>query len=157
MGLRVLHQPDTAGGCGPVSPGGIVRLREQPVRKLDREKDVKKILVVDDEESIRLLYQEELEEQGYTVILAGNADEALEQFSAAQPDLVILDIKMPGRSGIEVLQIIREQSRNVPVILSTAYGEYKQDLQTWASDAYIVKSANVDKLINKVREILSRE
>jgi len=118
---------------------------------------VKKILVVDDEESIRLLYQEELEEQGYTVILAGNADEALEQFSAAQPDLVILDIKMPGRSGIEVLQIIREQSRNVPVILSTAYGEYKQDLQTWASDAYIVKSANVDNLITKVREILSRE
>jgi DNA-binding response OmpR family regulator len=45
----------------------------------------------------------------------------------------------------------------VPVILSTAYGEYKQDLQTWASDAYIVKSANVDNLVNKVREILSRD
>jgi DNA-binding response OmpR family regulator len=136
---------------GRHSPAGA-----ETVRKA-REEDVKKILVVDDEESIRLLYQEELEEQGYTVILAGNADEALERFSAAQPDLVILDIKMPGRSGIEVLQIIREQSRNVPVILSTAYGEYKQDLQTWASDAYIVKSANVDNLVNKVREILSRD
>lgn len=118
---------------------------------------MKKILVVDDEESIRLLYQEELEEQGYEVVLAGNADEAIEQFSSAQPDLIILDIKMPGRSGIEVLHIIREQSRDVPVILSTAYGEYKQDLQTWASDAYIVKSANVDNLINKVREILSKK
>jgi two-component system, response regulator, stage 0 sporulation protein F len=126
-------------------------------RRYDREEAVKKILVVDDEESIRLLYQEELEEQGYEVVIAGNADEAIEQFSAAHLDLIILDIKMPGRSGIEVLHIIREQSRDVPVILSTAYGEYKQDLNTWASDAYIVKSANVDNLINTVREILSKK
>ena len=117
---------------------------------------MKRILVVDDEESIRLLYQEELQEQGYEVILACNADEAIEQFSATRPDLVILDIKMPGRSGIEALQVIREQSRDVPVILSTAYGEYKQNLETWASDAYVVKSANMDNLIQKVREILSR-
>ena len=117
---------------------------------------MKRILVVDDEDSIRLLYQEELQEQGYEVVLAGNADEAIEQFSATKPDLIILDIKMPGRSGIEVLQTIRELSRDVPVILSTAYGEYRQDLQTWASDAYVVKSANTDNLLHKVREILSR-
>jgi DNA-binding response OmpR family regulator len=115
---------------------------------------VKKILVVDDEESIRLLYQEELQEQGYEVILACSADEAIEQFTATRPDLVILDIKMPGRSGIEALQVIREQSRDVPVILSTAYGEYKQNLETWASDEYIVKSANLDGLMKKIERLL---
>jgi DNA-binding response OmpR family regulator len=117
---------------------------------------VKKILVVDDEESIRLLYQEELEDQGYEVILARDGQEAIAKFTETNPHLIILDIKMPGVTGIEVLKIIREQSRDVPVILCTAYGEYKQNFETWSSDAYVVKSANLEGLINKVREILSR-
>ena len=116
---------------------------------------MKRILVVDDEESIRLLYQEELQDQGYEVILAGDAEEAIIKFTEMTPHLVILDIKMPGRSGIEVMKSIRDQSRDVPIILSTAYGEYKQNFETWASDAYVVKSANLDGLMNKVREILS--
>jgi two-component SAPR family response regulator len=53
------------------------------------------------------------------------------------------------------MKSIRDQSRDVPIILSTAYGEYKQNFETWASDAYVVKSANLDGLMNKVREILS--
>jgi DNA-binding response OmpR family regulator len=117
---------------------------------------VKKILVVDDEESIRLLYQEELQEQGYEVIIAGDAQEAIAKFTESNPHLIILDIKMPGVSGIEVLKTIRDHSRDVPVILSTAYGEYKQNFETWSSDAYIVKSANLEGLISKVREMLSR-
>jgi DNA-binding response OmpR family regulator len=117
---------------------------------------VKRILVVDDEESIRLLYQEELQEQGYEVILAEDAEEAIVKFTEMCPHLVILDIKMPGLSGIDLLRTLRERSRDVPIILSTAYGEYKQNFETWASDAYIVKSSNLDTLINKIGEILSR-
>ena len=116
---------------------------------------MKRILVVDDEESIRLLYQEELQDQGFEVILAGDAEEALLKFTETSPHLVILDIKMPGLSGIDVMKSIRDQSRDVPIILSTAYGEYKQNFETWASDAYVVKSANLDGLMNKIREILS--
>ncbi len=116
---------------------------------------MKRILVVDDEESIRLLYQEELQDQGYEVILAGDADEAIIKFTEMSPHLVILDIKMPGLSGIDLLRTLREQSRDVPIILSTAYGEYKQNFETWASDAYVVKSANLDGLISKIQEILS--
>ena len=106
----------------------------------------KTILLFDDEEGIRLLYQEELDMEGFAVETAKNGELALEKFKAAQPDLVILDINMPGMNGIEVLRQMKEQNAALPVILSSAYPEYKQDLGAWASDEYIVKSANLDEL-----------
>ncbi|RLB71425.1 MAG: response regulator [Deltaproteobacteria bacterium] len=116
-----------------------------------------KILVVDDEESIRLLYQEELEDEGYHVKTAASAEEALEIVPDFHPDLVIMDIKMPGMSGVEALIKIKEMDRNIPVILCSAYGEYKQDFSTWASDAYVVKSANLNELKKHIRTILDPE
>jgi DNA-binding response OmpR family regulator len=117
---------------------------------------MKKILFVDDEESIRFLYKEEFEEKGYEVILASNGEESLEKFAETNPDLVVIDIKMPVMDGMEVLKRVREQSGDVPVILCTAYGEFKQNLETWASDAYVVKSANLESLFKKVEELLAR-
>ncbi len=114
-----------------------------------------KILVVDDEESIRLLYQEEFEDEGYTIKTAANAEEALKLLPDFHPDLVIMDIKMPGMSGVEALIKIKEMDRNIPVILCSAYGEYKQDFSTWASDAYVVKSANLNELKKHIRTILA--
>jgi len=114
----------------------------------------KRILLVDDEEGIQLLYREEFEEDGFEVTTAFNGEEALEQFSQEPPDLVILDINMPGMNGIEVLRRMKEINPNLPVILSSAYPEYKQDLSTWASEDYIVKSANMDELKNAVRKHL---
>ena len=114
----------------------------------------KRILLVDDEEGIQLLYREEFEEEGFEVTTAYNGAEALEQFSQELPDLVILDINMPGMNGIEVLRRMKEINPNLPVILSSAYPEYKQDLSTWASEDYIVKSANMDELKNAVRKHL---
>jgi two-component system, response regulator, stage 0 sporulation protein F len=114
------------------------------------------LLFADDEESIRLLYREEFEEAGYTVVLAANGNEALEKFTSTLPDLVVVDIKMPGMDGIEVVRRIREIDTEVPVILCTAYGEYRQNLETWSSDEYIVKSANLDGLLEKVAELLAR-
>ncbi len=114
----------------------------------------KHILLVDDEEGIQLLYREEFEEEGYEVISASNGDEALEIFNREPPDLVILDINMPGMSGIEVLRRMKEINPDLPVILSSAYQEFKQDLSTWASEEYIVKSANMDELKEAVRRHL---
>ncbi len=118
--------------------------------------DRKKILVVDDEESIHLLYREELEEEGYEVHSAMNGEEALKLFDSLQPDLVILDINMPGMDGIEVLRQMKEQKPSIPVILSSAYPEYKQDLASWASDDYIVKSFNLDDLKDSVKKHLAK-
>jgi CheY-like chemotaxis protein len=115
---------------------------------------MKKILIVDDEESIRFLYKEELEEEGYIVECAKNGEEALEKLIVFKPDLISLDIKMPVMDGIEALKRIREKERRLPIILCSAYGEYKQDLTTWASDAYVVKCADLTQLKSTIRKLL---
>ena len=115
----------------------------------------KTILVVDDEENIRFLYKEELTDEGYEVILAGNADEALEKIGRQRPDLITVDIKMPGMDGLEFLQKLKEEEKEIPVILCSAYGSYKQDFRVWASDAYVVKSANLSELKGAIKDILN--
>ncbi|MEF3168470.1 MAG: response regulator [Deltaproteobacteria bacterium] len=121
------------------------------------ENGKKKILVVDDEESIHFLYREEFEEEGYEVTSAMCGEEALAAFDAAMPDLVILDINMPGMDGIEVLRQMKQRRPDIPVILSSAYPEYKQDLASWASDDYIVKSFSLDELKDSVRRHLAKK
>jgi CheY-like chemotaxis protein len=115
---------------------------------------MKKIMVVDDEESIRYLYKEELEDEGFAVEVANNGEEALQKLPLFKPDLITLDIKMPGMNGIETLKRIRESERQLPIIMCSAYGEYKQDLTTWASDAYIVKCADLTELKMTIRRLL---
>lgn len=115
---------------------------------------MKKILVVDDEANIRELYRVELAEEGYEVELAENGLEALRKLESGRPDLVTLDVKMPGLDGIEVLRRIRQVNASLPVLLLTAFGEFRQDFNTWASDAYIVKSADLSELKATVRKLL---
>jgi two-component system, response regulator, stage 0 sporulation protein F len=115
---------------------------------------MKKILLVDDEEGIQLLYQEEFQDEGYEVTSAFTGEEALEKFKTEVPDLVILDIQMPGMNGIEVLRQMKMVAPQLPIILSTAYHEYKQDLSAWASDEYIVKSPDLQKLKEAVHKYL---
>jgi DNA-binding response OmpR family regulator len=115
---------------------------------------MKRIMIVDDEENIRFLYKEELEEDGFMVELAKNGQEALEKLSLFKPDLITLDIKMPGMDGIETLKRIRETERHLPIIMCSAYGEYKQDFTTWASDAYLVKCADLTELKTTIRRLL---
>ncbi|MGD8353465.1 MAG: response regulator [Pseudomonadota bacterium] len=112
------------------------------------------ILVVDDEQSIRFLYKEELEEDGYRVITASDGEEALRKVKLENPDLITLDIRMPGMDGIEVLHRIREMDKEIPVIMSTAYGEYRNDFNVWASDAYIIKTANLNELKETIKRLL---
>jgi len=112
------------------------------------------ILVVDDEENIRWLYKEELEEEGYRIAAAASGEEALDMVPELQPDLVVMDIKMPGISGVDALIKIKEIDKNIPVILCSAYGDYKQDFSTWASDAYVVKASNLDELKKAITRVL---
>jgi DNA-binding response OmpR family regulator len=125
------------------------------VARASQEVVLKKILVVDDEDNIRLLYQEELRDAGYEVMLAGDAEEALKKIEENPPDLITLDVKMPGMSGIEFLKKLKESQNDIPVILCSAYGAYKQEFQVWASEAYVVKSADLRELKMTIKEILS--
>ncbi|MBU0729175.1 MAG: response regulator [Proteobacteria bacterium] len=114
-----------------------------------------KILLIDDEDSIHLLYREEFEEEGYEVHSALSAEEGIEKLNIFSPDIIILDINMPGMNGIDALRKIKGINPDLPVILSSAYQEFKQDLASWASDDYIVKSSNLDELKAAVKRLLS--
>ena len=117
----------------------------------------KKILVVDDEQNIRFLLKEELTDEGYDVITADNGEIALKMIEEKKPDLVTLDIKMPGEDGLSILREIRETEYDLPVIICSAYSVYKSDFSAVAADHYVVKSSNFDELKNKIKEILSCE
>ncbi|RMG54376.1 MAG: response regulator [Bacteroidetes bacterium] len=109
-----------------------------------------KILVVDDEEHIRLLYSEELREAGYEVITADSGYQLLERIEQEKPDLVILDIKMVDYDGLDLLQDIRNHYYDLPVILSTAYDTFKEDIKSMAADYYVVKSFDLTELKKKI-------
>ena len=116
---------------------------------------MKTVLLVDDDQAIQLLYQEEFKDEGYRVVSATDGEKALELFNQEKPDLVILDIQMPGLNGIEVLRQMKMIDASIPIILSSAYHEYKQDLGAWASDEYVVKSSDLSELKQTVHRLLS--
>lgn len=115
---------------------------------------MKKILIVDDEEVIRMLYGEELEDDGYKVVTTGTGHGLIELIGREEPDLVILDIKMAEHNGLDLLQDIRKAFYNVPVILCSAYSSYKGDLKSIAADYYVVKSADLSELKQKIKMAL---
>lgn len=116
----------------------------------------KRILVVDDEEPIRILYQKELEEEGYEVLLASNALEALEITDRESLDLIVLDIKMPGMNGIEAMQKIVGKKHNIPIIINSAYPHFKESFMTWVAEEYVVKSSNLQELKDKIKQLLNK-
>ncbi|MBN2366506.1 MAG: response regulator [Calditrichaeota bacterium] len=118
---------------------------------------MKKILVVEDEESQRILYQQEFTEMGYDVALASDGEEALRMAQQNRPDLVILDIRMPGLSGFDVLRDLLNDEPRIPVIINTAYTHYKEHFMSWAADEYIVKSSDLTELKKAVRKILPQK
>jgi len=109
-----------------------------------------KILVVDDQEHIRLLYSEELNEAGYEVITAEGGYKLVETIEEEKPDLVILDIKMADYNGLDLLNEIRNHFYDLPVILSTVYDIFKQDMKSIAADFYVVKNFDLSELKKKI-------
>jgi two-component system response regulator (stage 0 sporulation protein F) len=115
---------------------------------------LEKILIVDDDESIRLLYSEELRDEGYEVYEASNGKEALDMLERLSLDLIILDIRMPEMGGIEALRLIKAKNPRIPVLLSSAYAEYKGDFASWCSDEYLIKSSDLSELKQAVKKHL---
>jgi len=115
------------------------------------------ILVVDDEPSIRVLLKEELEKEGYGVVCASSIEEAVKAMEENNPSLLVLDIKLGEESGIDFLLEIAKKDKKLPIILNTAYSVYRDNFQTWAADAYIVKSVDLTPLKDKIKELLSEK
>lgn len=117
----------------------------------------RKILIVDDEENIRYLYEQELLDEGYETVLAKDGKECLEMVQKEIPDLIILDIRMPRMDGLEAIGKIIELNKNIPIIINSAYSTYKDDFMSWAADAYVVKSYDLDTLKTTIKEILDKK
>ena len=115
------------------------------------------ILVIDDEAAIVRLVRAKLQTDGYTVVSAGNGETGLQLVEDERPDLVILDVMMPGMDGFETLRRLREQSR-VPVIMLTARASDRDKLRGLESgaDDYVTKPFNPDELAARVAAVLRR-
>lgn len=114
----------------------------------------KRILLIEDGENERLLYSEALRDEGYEILNSCNGMEACKVLNEEKVDLVILDIHMPKMDGIETIGKILAKQRDLPIILHTAFPQYKDQFLTWAADAYLIKSGDLAPLKERVRELL---
>ncbi len=115
------------------------------------------ILVVDDQEGIRFLLKEVFKGGKYRVVTAADGAEALTKWEEWGPDLVLLDMKMPGLDGLDVLRKLAEKHRQVPVIMMTAYGELQivEEALGLGAKGYITKPFDILELRQTVDTILA--
>ena len=120
---------------------------------------LEKILVIDDEESVRFLFREELEYEGYKVVTAAGGAEGLRLAAKEKPDLVILDVKMPDIDGFEVLEKIKERNIATRVIITTGYPDIKDVIRLVRAGAcnYVPKSPDLTELKNAIKRALEIE
>lgn len=115
-------------------------------------------MVVDDDAKITALLRRSLTYEGYQVVEAGEGHQALELAEETEPDLVILDVMLPGISGIEVCRRLREKGNQLPVLMLTARDEITDRVQGLDSgaDDYLVKPFALEELLARVRALLRR-
>lgn len=115
------------------------------------------ILVIDDEEAIRLFLEATLEDRGYEVLTAGTGQDAIASAKANVPDLVLLDLMLPDMTGLEVLQALKERYPHLPVVMITAYSQSDSAVQAMKLDAfdYVSKPIQLDKLLAVVDKALT--
>ena len=118
-----------------------------------------RILIVDDEETIRKLLHQKLSSAGYRCQEAGNAEQALEKLRSDTFNLILLDIKMPGKSGIEILAEIKASYPDTAVIMATATGDINIAIQCMKQGAYdyISKPFNLEEVILSVGRALEKK
>ncbi|UCG12207.1 MAG: response regulator [Deltaproteobacteria bacterium] len=113
-----------------------------------------RILVVDDEEHICQYYTEALSEEGHEVFTVGSGYKLLKRIDLLQAEVVILDIRIVDYDGLELLQEIRNEYHDLPVILCTAYDTFKDDDKAKGADSYVIKSFDLSELKMAIQRAL---
>ena len=125
------------------------------------------VLIVDDEPGVRKLLTRQLEIAGFRVLAAADGEEALTIASEQRPDIIVLDLEMPKRSGLDACASLRESesTREVPIVLYSGKSEddvlmrFGQDadlLRKWGANAFVSKEAGSQPLIEKINQLLGR-
>lgn len=116
-----------------------------------------KVLVVDDEETILETVENKLRKEGYSVFTAGNAEEGMRLFKLVKPDIAVLDVMLPQRSGFDMCRAIRKDS-NVPVIFVTARSSEEDRVSglELGADDYLVKPFSLAELAARIKSVMRR-
>ena len=119
---------------------------------------MKTILITDDESTIRTMLKDWLESFDYNILTAEDGQEAWEIWTSQHCDLVITDINMPRMNGIELLQKIKNENVNFPVIIMTGVSVESAKLKSrdYGADAYIIKPFKMKDLFEKINKILDK-
>jgi DNA-binding NtrC family response regulator len=112
-----------------------------------------RILLVDDDEALQKLCKEELEDEGHSVELTADGDDALERIGRGGLDLVILDLCIDGMSGLRVLREGINRSPDLPILIHTAHPEFQRHFSTWSAAAFVVKSSDLGPLMKEVHRL----
>ena len=110
-----------------------------------------KILIVDDDYALRLLYQSELEDEGYSVTTTSGCLNLLDQIEHLRPDLILLAIRLGKINGLDILQDIRARYYDMPVILCSANYSFRYDMRAIAADYYVTKNIDLSDLKFKIK------
>lgn len=118
-------------------------------------KTPRKILIVEDEPRMRILLKREIKAKGYVVLEAKNGEEALKILKNSQGiDLVLLDIMLPQKSGLEIFETIKKEFPSLKVIVSSVYPPDEQEFLIWDADDYYYKTESVSVLMDKMDKLL---
>lgn len=118
-----------------------------------------KVLIIDDDADLRSIVRDVLQEEGFEVREAADGIKGIRAFTMAPPDIVLLDLNMPFKNGIETLQELRQIDKNIPVVMLTAYGDIPTAVNAIKLGAYdfMVKPPDFDKLIVTIRRSVERK
>jgi DNA-binding response OmpR family regulator len=112
---------------------------------------MKRILIIEDNDGIRLLYEDELTEEGYEVIGTSNCEGILDKIDKLNPNIIILEPKFPKVDGLDILQTIRGTHHSIPVIISTAYSPFRYDPRSLAADYFVIKCSDLSELKLRIK------
>lgn len=112
-----------------------------------------RIIIADDDPSIRSNLKDILDEKGFTTETAKNGYELLSKIKQKTPHLIILDLIMPEKDGIDIISTIKSISPNIKILIYTGFKKYEQTIYAYAADKFLVKGDNPEKILEAINEL----
>lgn len=116
-----------------------------------------RVLIIDDEAHVRLLYRLELNVDGYDVVEAGTGSEGLKVLEQEKIDAVVMDLRLPDMEWRQLMEQMLARQQHLPIIINTAYEQWRYDFHSWGAEAYIVKSSDLSNLKRALARFVAHE